>query len=320
MKKINFTYFITILFLILLTTTDGNEKIIYDSIRDITNPTSEDYQKIQEYLKNGKRELLPLLSISANPNEKYYRYDLRAKNFRILPTEKNQTIIHETYTYNTDSNDKERCIICYCSFNGNYPKGILRIDKALKKIGYKGHFIVRIGGWPNTEQGDLQLSHVPYAFKPCFFEEAKNLGYKNVLWLDSSIIPLKELTSVFKKIEDTGYFGYISCHKVVDYSTNHILNTFNIDRKMAEKILTVEGGVFGLNLASTEGQVILSEWKKSAINGGFYSARPDQNSLSIISYLLHLENWDSTRTRADTLRSINNNTIFCVDHTFSDIN
>jgi hypothetical protein len=146
----------------------------------------------------------------------------------------------------------------------------------------------------------------------------KDLGYKNVLWIDTTIIPLKDLTEVFQKIEDVGYFGYLSSFKVIDYSTDHIFNTFGIDKEMCGNICTIEGGIIGLNLHSINGQNILSEWKKSVINGGFYSARPDQNSFSIITYLLGLKNWDSPATRSHRLEDINDKSIFCVDHTFSE--
>lgn len=292
---------------------------VCNSIADMRNPTEEDYQKIQDYLTFGDRKLLFLLMFSNNPYEMYFRYDLRMRNFRILPTNPSQSISDNLYIYNTDENDLDRCIICYISFNGRYEEGIGRIDKCLQKIGYKGHFIAKIGGWPNLEGGDLCLADVPYAFKPCFFEEVKNLGYKNVLWLDSSIIVLQNIDSVFEKIEKTGYFGYLASHKVVDYTTDYVLKIFGMQRNLAENILTVETGILGLNLKSDIGQTILTDWRKAASNGAFYSSRPDQNALSIISYLIGLQEWDAPVSRANQLQDINDSSIFCVDHSFFNI-
>ena len=318
MKKKYLKTFIFLYLIIFSMLAQASEIEIYNSIKDITNPTTEDYKEIEKYLKNGDRKNLELLTKSSNPNEKFFRYDLRARKFHFISSNPNEKELKKTYIYNTDENDKDRCIITYCSFNGSYPKGIARIDKALKKIGYKGHFIAMIGGWPNLKNKGLLLSHMPYAFKPCFFEEVKSLGYKNVLWLDSAIIPLKNIDSVFNKIDKSGYFGYISSHKVLDYSNDYILKTFNLDKKEAEKILTIEAGIIGLNLKSDTGQKILTKWKISAENGGFYSSRPDQNSFSIIAYQLQLNNWDSPITRPHTLSGINEKSIFCVDHTFQD--
>lgn len=319
MIKKNLFFFITVLLTAYYSHSFADLKSLCNTIEDITNPTMEDYQKVQDYLANGERERLNLLTISNNPNEIYYRYDLRMRNFRILPTNPSQSISDTLYVYNTDENDLERCIICYISFNGRYEEGIKRIDKCLKQIGYKGHFIAKIGGWPNLKGGDLVLAEVPYAFKACFFEEAKNLGYKNVLWLDSSVIPLKNLDSIFERIEKTGYFGYIACHRVVDYSTDYVLGIFGLDKQSAANIITVEAQIIGFNMKSVIGQTILSEWRKAAFNGGFYSARCDQNALSIISYQLGLDGWEDAIYRPFRLQDITSASIFCVDHSFSDI-
>ena len=298
----------------------GDEFDVYKTILDIKNPTFADLEKVQNYLTNGDRKEIDSLQTSNNPMDKFWRIDLRMRNMKIIPQAPDQTITESKYIYNTDDSDRERCIICYSSFNYKYPEGIKRIDKFLKRIGYKGHFIAKIGGWPNIQGGDLVFAHIPYAFKLCFFEEVKNLGYKNVLWIDSSIIPLKSLEPVFEKIEKVGYFGYLSSHKVVDYSNEEALATFGLDMKKAEDILTIEGSVIGLNLKTEVGNLLLNEWRKSALNGGFYSARSDQNSFSIIAYLNNLKDWDNPSVhRPFQLQDITENAIFCLDHSFTDL-
>lgn len=311
-----FYYFASFLLLI---SCQKNEKDIYNSINDITNPSLDDYRKIQKHLKKGKREYLTLITQSRNPNEKLFAYDKRARNFRLIGKKKDQIPSFTKQIYNTSENDKERCIICYASFNGSFPKGVKRIEKALKKIGYKGHFLSRIGGWPNLNEKGLELAHVLYAFKPCFFKEAKNLGYKKILWLDSSIIPLKNIDEIFEKIEKAGYFGYLSNHKVADYANEHILNYFGIDKKTIENIFTIEGGIIGLDLTTKVGNELLTAWEKSAKEGGFFSSRFDQNAFSIIAYLFNITDWDNPSKRPSNLKDIKEDSIFCVDTTFQDL-
>jgi hypothetical protein len=96
------------------------------------------------------------------------------------------------------------------------------------------------------------------------------------------------------------------------------LNVFGLNKKSAEKILTVECGIIGFNLRSDLGKKFLDEWKQAALNGGFYSSRSEQNAFSIIAYLNNMNNWDS-ETRADGIDSISSNSLFCYDRLFSPI-
>src|SRR5207249_3135830 len=95
-------------------------------------------------------------------------------------------------------------VICYCSQNPGYLFKLERLMKHLKMINFDGHFLYYVGGWPNPEGGCLSHFTNPYMFKPCAFLEAKRLGYKRVLWIDLSLIPLKNLKPLFEYISQTG--------------------------------------------------------------------------------------------------------------------
>ncbi len=220
--------------------------------------------------------------------------------------------------FNTSKEDKQRCIICYSSFNRNYPIGVKRLKKALSLIGYKGHFIYRIGGWPNLDEESLKYAHVLFAFKPFFFKEVKNMGYKNVLWLDSSILPLKPLDCIFEKIEKNGYFGYESNFILSEYTNEFVLNLFKVSVDQADCIKTIEANILGLNLNSTVGNTILVRWQEAVKNGGFYSARHDQNAFSLIAYKLELKNFENPMiSRPYKIEDINENSIFFLDRSIS---
>jgi len=46
----------------------------------------------------------------------------------------------------------------------------------------------------------------PYAFKIYAIEAARNMGYDQVLWFDSSVYPVKDITPVFDWLTDKGIF------------------------------------------------------------------------------------------------------------------
>ncbi len=288
----------------------------YSKIKDITQPTTSDYKLIQKYLREGKRDYLNLFSQSSTPEKKLLseNYIKKAKKFRLIGKNKKELPVFQKEYFNTTKDNLNNVIICYSSYNGRFPEGIERIKKALNLINYKGHFIYRIGGWPNVEDGSLKYAHVLFAFKPLFFREVKKMGYKNVLWIDSSIIPMNKLDSIFADINKNGYFGTFSTSSVGQYINDFLLNKYNLSIEEANNIQTIGGGIIGLNLNHPIGNTILDKWQEAAENNGFYSARHDQNSLSIISHQLHLDKWKYNLVLLnEDINSLNNGSSFFLD-------
>jgi len=320
LQKISIFFIFTVCILGFLSSCKNSKKDPYASIRDIKNPTFRDYLKIQKHLKKDKREYLKFFSISSKKGAELLdkNYLKKAKEFRFVGKKRQMKPIFEKLYFNSSKEDKERCIICYTSYNKNYSQGIERLKKALALIGYKGHFIYRIGGWPNLEQGSLKYSHVLFAFKPFFFREVKNMGYENVLWLDSAILPLQSLDTIFEKIEKNGYFGYRASFILSEYTNEFVLNLFDVTPKQANFIETKEAGILGLNLESFIGNTILDRWQRAAENGGFYSARHDQNALSLIAYKLDLKKFeDSNISRPSEAEYITKDSVFFLDRSIS---
>ena len=112
--------------------------------------------------------------------------------------------------YTSTIEDKELCIISYASLNFPYPFLLKNLEKNLREKNIS--FFLRLGGWPNMQQGCLNHSIIPYGFKACAFIEALNLGYKKIIWLDSrvelknSIVPLLE----YLDTNPVFYRGFVS--------------------------------------------------------------------------------------------------------------
>ncbi|NGX33732.1 MAG: hypothetical protein K1060chlam1_00073 [Candidatus Anoxychlamydiales bacterium] len=320
MKKFKKTLVFIVIGLIVCTSCENSKKDPYSSIKDIKNPTFRDYLKIQKHFKNNKREELKLFSQTIKNNENLLdeNYIKKAKEFRLVGKKRQMKPIFEKLYFNTSKEDKKRCIICYTSFNKNYPEGVKRMKKSLSLIGYKGHFIYRIGGWPNLEKNSLKYAHVLFAFKPFFFREVKDMGYETVLWLDSAVLPLQPIESIFEKIEKNGYFGYRADFILSEYTNEFVLNLFDVTPQQANFIETTEAGILGLNLNSFIGNAILDKWLWAAENGGFFSARHDQNALSLIAYKLDLTKFeDSAISRPSGIENITEDSMFFLDRSIS---
>lgn len=260
---------------------------IYEEISDLSNPTKKDYSILQNYLLLGSRPYLSWLNkYIKNPNDGF-RYDLRVRNFQLIK-EREEPLFKIVY-FNSCSSNRDMCIISYASFNNFYPKGAKRLEYRLQKTGFKGHYIYRIGGWPDLKGGSLLLAHVPYSFKICMFKEALSYGYKKILWLDTSFIPLQNLSPLFKSIEEKGYLIASDSNKFSHYINEKILEYFNLTFEDSEKVQAIAAGLIGFDFTNKNAQRIFNNWSLAASElQGFLSSRPEQNALAAVLYKLNL--------------------------------
>jgi hypothetical protein len=249
---------------------------IYRQIKDIFHPILKDFQLINSYLLSGERIHLDRLA------------DIRMSQagVRILsenPSEQPESgLLH----VNTTGEKKENCILLYSTFNRNYPKGVKRQLSYIADSDFQGDVLYRIGGWPDEAGGSLVLAHVPYAFKASFFKEAERRGYKRILWMDSSVLPAVSLNQIFRLIEEKGYLVMGNA----PFMTGPFMNPqaaafFGITHEETHQIPCCSAAVLGLDLTKKRSKDLLDHWYRAAQDpDAFFSARADQNALSILLY------------------------------------
>lgn len=257
---------------------------VYNKIKNIRSPTFEDYCLVQNFLTNGNRKNLEKLKDTFRAQ----------KNIKIIDVKLNKIPQLEIIPVNTDLNDKKNCLILYASFNCCFPKGVKRLISIVKQSNFKGHILCRIGGWPDVAGGSLTLAHVPFAFKVCSFKEAQRLGYERVLWLDSSIVPLVDLDTVFTTIGKKGYFSVENTVSVGPWCNEKAASYFGYSLKETYNIKCCQAGVLGVDFKTEIGQKIIDRWHKAAEDeNAFYSARSDQTALSLILHQCNLQSQPS---------------------------
>ena len=256
------------------------DQYVYSQIKDIRHPTLEDYQFLQKHLTTSEEGII------TSVGDEWVDRNLR--NLQIVG-ELPETFQSGVISINCDPNEKENCLILYSTFNQKYSAGIKRLVSHMMNSDFKGHILYRIGGWPNTEEGDLTLAHVPYAFKVCAFREAKRLGYKRAFWLDSPAIPAVSLNDVFKHIEQNGYFVIQNEHTVGPYMSERAASAFGLTLAETAHIPSCQAGMFGVDFANKKAAQVIDLWYKAAKDkDAFYSERSDQSALSVILYQLGL--------------------------------
>ena len=147
-----------------------------------------------------------------------------------------------------------RCIINYAD-GGWYPRGAARLYESLTDR-FNGEWI----SYDSNIAPECPVHQVvPYAFKFWMFQRAKDLGYKNVLWLDASFWAIKSLDDLFTEINDVGYVFQQSRHPLGVWCSDVALQKFHISRESSLKINMHGGGFIGLNFNNGKARVFLNE-------------------------------------------------------------
>lgn len=89
-------------------------------------------------------------------------------------------------------------------------------------------------------------SEVPYQFKPYSIQKAIEMGYDSILWLDSPIVAIKDITPVFEHIEEHGYLFFNNYgHPLGKWTNDACLDHFGKTRQEALNIKQIMACVQG---------------------------------------------------------------------------
>ncbi len=279
---------------------------VYKELSSLTNPTTEDLHKVQDYLTYGERSIIRYLN----------DYEPNARNLKIIGDTPEEQPQYGNIAVNCAESDRGNCLVVYASFNKNYPRGLHRLVNLMKNSDFKGHILYRLGGWPDLNGGSLALAHVPYAFKVSFFKEAQSMGFKRILWLDTAVLPAVSLNKIFEIIEKKGYFSMGNSHNIGPYINSHTCDAFGITLEQAHQIPSCSAGITGVDTTTAVGKKIIELWYQAAQNKvAFFSPRSDQNALSIILHGLGLELCPIKRL-AHNKSSIDSETLFLIEREF----
>ncbi len=275
----------TILFLLLgIFSLHAEEMPIYQEIADICHPSLEDLLTIQQYQLSADRPILSRLRDT----------EFIPRTFKMVGTLPEEAPFYSWLAINAPEDERENCVICYSSYNQRYPKGCKRLFAKIAKSDFRGHMHIRIGGWPNIEAGDLALSHVLFAFKPCFFREMQRLGYQRVLWLDASILPVVSLNRIFEMIQEDGYFVQENSHTLEPFMNEDTAHAFNLSFEEACALQSCSAAIIGIDFTNERACQLIDAWYEAAKDPyAFYSPRSDQTAISVLLHKFGMTKWAS---------------------------
>lgn len=266
---------------------DDEWERLWSCIQDLHHPTLQEYQWIDAYLEGGKRVYLDEFRLSESL-EDYKERLRRIENFRLVSPH-NEMPISETYSFNIDEYSNGKCTILYGSSNGVYPDKARKLLSEIENCGYSGHVLLRIGGFPNTPFGGLKICHIPYAFKVAALQEAKQLGFKEILWIDLAVHPMKDFETIFWEIEQRGYF-FTHVGSLQDHFSAHLpraAEALSITTDLYEQIPHISSALIGLNMENSQALQLLDGWLKETEKGDpCMTWWPEELSLSVVAWRL----------------------------------
>lgn len=283
---------------------------LWNSLSDLKNPSVQDFLKIQDYLKYGRRPYLdvifdPLIAKGIVKPEEFDRSATIANRMlqrtNLIGPGQEMPVFGTKRLGGVSAEDRNRCIILYGSYNitynqwneyNYYTDRLLSLIDVLEQNGYKGHVLYHLGGYPLIGKGGLRLVHVPYSFKVLAFIEASQLGYDNVLWLDVSMQPTNNLAEVFSMIESQGSL-LISNGVNLDYDFNFYVpilphtavHATDVNPDDLSKIPHVIATIIGISFSHASNHQLVAEWLRlTSLTYPAMTLYPEEFLLSIASW------------------------------------
>ena len=191
---------------------------------------------------------------------------------------------------------KKKCIINYSS-GGWYPKGGERLKNRLKELEFDGETIIAINKLPVFCKPH---SEVPYMFKPYMFLLALDLGFEQVIWMDSAIYPVKKIDPLFDILENTGHLILLNGWTTGEWCADSALEPLGITREESFNIPHAMANVLGFDFTNKESLDVFYKYlhgaektfpgpwnndsNKASIDNRVLGHRHDQTAISVLAY------------------------------------
>jgi hypothetical protein len=145
------------------------------------------------------------------------------------------------------------------------PKFTVGLHRLVARLGELGEVIKQ---WDNCWPSGTLL-HTPYSFKIYALEEAAK-DFDMLLWCDASIVPLRPLAPIWKRIEHDGYwFSRNYNYTNGEFTSDAALTIMGQTRDEAMVVPHIVATSFGLDMSQNVAREWFAEWKRLLLAGAF---------------------------------------------------
>lgn len=151
----------------------------------------------------------------------------------------------------------KKCVVSFADGTGSYQKKMLRLEQSLN-----GNFDGDFFGFKSYELiGCEPHSVIPYKFKPYAIQKAIDLGYEQILWVDSPVYAKQSIEPVFDHIAKHGYLFFDNIgFSLGDYTNDKTIEHFKINRDESWKVKMIMACVMGFDFTKTPVQDIFKQY------------------------------------------------------------
>lgn len=177
----------------------------------------------------------------------------------------------------------KRCVVSFAN-TPFYHEKMKRLQESVEAQGVK--FI----GYTSFDQiGCKPHSEVPYQFKPYAIQKAIEEGVTTLLWCDSPIVAIGDLTPVFEYIETHGYMFFNNYgHPLGKWTNDKMLNDWGVSREDAMSMKQIMACCMGFSITKnpldkvTTALAIYHDDSDELFPGSWENHRHDQSEMSLI--------------------------------------
>jgi hypothetical protein len=183
-----------------------------------------------------------------------------------------------------------KCIISFANERGNYLVALDRLAESVPRFDNNPF----IGFRNESSIGSPAHTDNPYAFKIFAFKKALELGYRQILYVDSSIVFVNPIERLWSILEEDGYFIQEAGHYVGTWCNERTLSYFGITKEEAMSMpMYGNCGVLALDFDKEIAKNFFKDWEKSMLDGQFIGSwsdhRHDMTCGSVIANRLNMK-------------------------------
>lgn len=170
----------------------------------------------------------------------------------------------------------------------DYRKAQLKLIRSAVEIGWGGDYLMRcvdgycdeymgvkieLGSWPITEYYGVsaQQKDVPYQFKPFAIQEARDRGYKKILWCDSSIRIVKDPAPLFELAAERGIVAFDNLgFPLKDWICDWAMDQLKLSVEELEPMPQIMACCILFDFNNPVTAEIFDRWVIGSLNNSFY--------------------------------------------------